>query len=140
MTHTPDFVKKMNQILEYYQLTAGAFADKIGVQRSSISHLLSGRNKPSLEFVLKIVSVFPEVDLYWLLLNEGVFPKNATENHFASNPTVAEEINSINDTKTKPLIDIKTLNAKSTIGTATAKITQIVLLYSDGTFQSFDPS
>lgn len=140
MTHTPDFVKKMNQILEYYQLTAGAFADKIGVQRSSISHLLSGRNKPSLEFVLKIVSVFPEVDLYWFLLNEGVFPKHSTENHFISNPTISAEKNPLDDTKIKPLIDTKALPVKSPAGTATAKITQIVLFYSDGTFQNFDPS
>jgi hypothetical protein len=37
------------------------------VQRSSLSHLLSGRNKPSLDFILKIVDVFPDVDLYWIL-------------------------------------------------------------------------
>jgi transcriptional regulator with XRE-family HTH domain len=49
----------------YYYLNASAFADKIGVQRSSLSHLLSGRNKPSLDFILKIVDVFPDVDLYW---------------------------------------------------------------------------
>jgi plasmid maintenance system antidote protein VapI len=53
--------------LDYYGLNASAFADKIGVQRSSLSHLLSGRNKPSLDFILKIVDVFPDVDLYWIL-------------------------------------------------------------------------
>jgi hypothetical protein len=40
-----------------------------------LSHLLSGRNKPSLDFILKIVDVFPDVDLYWIL-NGGSFPKN----------------------------------------------------------------
>jgi plasmid maintenance system antidote protein VapI len=55
------------KLLDYYGLNASAFADKIGVQRSSLSHLLSGRNKPSLDFILKIVDVFPDVDLYWIL-------------------------------------------------------------------------
>jgi bacteriophage CI repressor len=43
--------------------------------RSSISHLLSERNKPSLDFVLKITEKYPEIDLYWLLYGKGSFPK-----------------------------------------------------------------
>ena len=45
-----EIVKRITQILEEQQLSSSAFADTIGVQRSSISHVLSGRNKPSLEF------------------------------------------------------------------------------------------
>jgi antitoxin component HigA of HigAB toxin-antitoxin module len=60
--------------LDYYGLNASAFADKIGVQRSSLSHLLSGRNKPSLDFI-KILDVFPDVDLYWMINGKGSFPK-----------------------------------------------------------------
>jgi transcriptional regulator with XRE-family HTH domain len=54
------------------------FADKIGVQRSSLSHLLSGRNKPSLDFILKILDVFPDVDLYWMINGKGSFQKIAS--------------------------------------------------------------
>ncbi|MBE8724750.1 helix-turn-helix domain-containing protein [Flavobacterium hungaricum] len=76
MVNIDDFVKRLENILEYYALNASTFADKIGVQRSSMSHLLSGRNKPSLDFVMKIIEVFPEVDIYWLLNGTGNFPKN----------------------------------------------------------------
>ena len=48
-------------------LSASAFADKIEVQRSSISHILSGRNKPSLEFIQKVLTAFPKVSSDWLL-------------------------------------------------------------------------
>ncbi len=48
-------------------LSASAFAEKIGVQPSSISHILSGRNKPSLEFVEKILTQFPNVSADWLI-------------------------------------------------------------------------
>ena len=79
MVNIDDFVKRLEIILDYYGLNASSFADKIGVQRSSMSHLLSGRNKPSLDFVLKILDVFPEVDLYWILNGKGNFPKNEEE-------------------------------------------------------------
>jgi transcriptional regulator with XRE-family HTH domain len=75
MVSSEQFIEKIEQILNYYNLSASQFAEKIGVQRSSLSHLLSGRNKPSLDFVIKIVEEFPEVDLYWFLFNQGEFPK-----------------------------------------------------------------
>ena len=74
MVNTEEFIKRLERILQFYGLSASAFADKIQVQRSSISHLLTGRNKPSLEFVLKVVKTFPEVNLYWLLNGKGSFP------------------------------------------------------------------
>ncbi|MRX69980.1 Helix-turn-helix [Flavobacterium resistens] len=75
MVNIDDFVKRLEIILDYYGVNASSFADKIGVQRSSMSHLLSGRNKPSLDFVMKIIEVFPDVDIYWLLNGKGNFPK-----------------------------------------------------------------
>jgi len=74
MINTEDFIKRLQKIIGYYNLSASAFADKVGVPRSSISHILSGRNKPSLEFIMKILSAFPDVDLYWLLNGKGSFP------------------------------------------------------------------
>ena len=78
MVNTDDFIKRLEILFDYYTITSSTFADKIGVQRSSLSHLLSGRNKPSLDLILKIIAVFPEVDLYWILNGKGNFPKNNT--------------------------------------------------------------
>jgi len=50
MVNTDDFIKRLEKILDYYSLSASTFADQIGVQRSSLSHLLSGRNKPQFRF------------------------------------------------------------------------------------------
>ncbi|WP_337965740.1 helix-turn-helix transcriptional regulator [uncultured Flavobacterium sp.] len=85
MVNIDDFVKRLEIILDYYGINASSFADRIGVQRSSMSHLLSGRNKPSLDFVMKILDVFPDVDLYWLLNGKGNFPKNEEENSKVKN-------------------------------------------------------
>ena len=81
MINNTEFAKRLQKVIDYYGESASSFAEKIGVQRSSISHILSGRNKPSLEFVLKVLSSFPEVELYWLLNGKGNFPaeKNSTE-------------------------------------------------------------
>lgn len=58
-------------ILQTQNLTVSAFADRIGVQRSALSHVLSGRNNPSLDFVTKILRTFPEIRSQWLLFGEG---------------------------------------------------------------------
>ena len=57
--------------MEREQLSPSKFADAIGVQRSNISHILSGRNKPSLELVNKILDRFQEINADWLLLGKG---------------------------------------------------------------------
>ena len=80
MLNIDDFVKRLETIFDYYGLTASSFADKINVQRSSVSHLLSGRNKPSLDFIMKLIESFPEVDLLWILNGTGNFPKGENQN------------------------------------------------------------
>ena len=62
---------RIAKILSYYNLTSSAFADKIGVQRSGISHILSGRNKPSYDFLVSLLDKFPEINANWLLMGEG---------------------------------------------------------------------
>ena len=79
MVNTEQFGTRLQRILEYYDLSAASFADKIEVGRSSISHILSGRNKPSLDFFMKVVKNFPEVELYWLLNGKGSFLPEPTQ-------------------------------------------------------------
>jgi len=140
MLNSQDFVQKLELILSYYQLTASSFADKIGVQRSSISHLLSGRNKPGLEFVIKIVEHFPEVDLYWFLMNVGSFPKSE-QNPKKEEPVKQEEIKIeepqqlINNSNELPTIAEQPKSGKA----ETAAIDKIVVLYKDGSFKSYNP-
>jgi transcriptional regulator with XRE-family HTH domain len=132
MQNTQDFVQKLETILNYYHLSASAFADKIGVQRSSLSHLLSGRNKPSLEFVIKITEAFPEVDLYWFLFNKGSFPKSNSTENTSMNETISlkksEEVSKTEATKTEK---VNFLNHDD--------IEKIVVFYKNGTFKTYLP-
>jgi len=64
-------IDRISLILRTKNINASQFADEIGVQRSSISHVLSGRNKPSLEFVQRILKRYPEINPDWLLFGKG---------------------------------------------------------------------
>lgn len=87
-----EIITRIETVIEHLELSVSAFADEIGVQRSSISHLLNGRNKPSLDFVMKLVNTYPEVDLYWLLKGEGRFPKENTDQVKMNNTKITKEI------------------------------------------------
>ncbi|MCO6564246.1 MAG: helix-turn-helix transcriptional regulator [Apibacter sp.] len=71
--------KRISTLIEILGLTSGEFADKINVQRSSISHITSARNKPSLDFLERTLSVFPEINSEWLILGKGKPLKSQSE-------------------------------------------------------------
>ena len=120
MVNTLEFIKRLEKIINYYGFSASSFSEKIGVQRSSISHILSGRNKPSLDFIMKVLSSFPEINLYWLLNGNGNFLKEEDSTEIRSIPSQHDQI--------KPSKD----NGSS------KSIQRIVIFYSDGKFESFE--
>ncbi|WP_228237347.1 helix-turn-helix transcriptional regulator [Allomuricauda sp. M10] len=126
-------VSRIQAVIDFYGLTVSAFADKIGVQRSSISHLLSGRNKPSLDFVLKLVQTFPDVNLYWLLKGEGDFP---TSNYQIESSEV-KQVEPVLDSEL-PMKNEMPLQAVKNVGDGYNPV-KIVIFYPDGTFESFHP-
>ena len=150
MINIDDFVKRLEVILDYYNLNASSFADKIGVQRSSISHLLSGRNKPSLDFILKISEVFPEIDLYWILIGKGNFPENNNEEMNVKNNNTSEIGNTTsppsdenlffktNDSEKKEM-QKKTDLKNSNLNAEKSEIEKILFFYKDGTFKAYVP-
>ncbi len=119
MINSAEFTKRLQKILGYYDLTASSFADKIGVQRSSISHILSGRNKPSLEFVTKLLASFPEVDMYWLLNGKGSFPKKEIQPHDSEKSAHTSQISNT------PISNSK-------------EIDRIIIFYKDGSFKNYE--
>lgn len=65
--------------MQAQNLSSSQFADRIGVQRSGLSHILSGRNNPSLDFVLKVLAAFPDINPVWLLQGKGKMYDTMTE-------------------------------------------------------------
>lgn len=158
MVNIEDFIKRLEIILDYYSLNASSFADKIGVQRSSLSHLLSGRNKPSLDFILKILDVFPDVDLYWILNGKGTFPKSELKSETiiaAPTPIINNQIAATKIEKTADLFSEELPNQKnpveeklatnflntqnSALQKNSSEIDRIVIFYKNGTFSTYSP-
>ncbi|MEI6766624.1 MAG: helix-turn-helix transcriptional regulator [Bacteroidota bacterium] len=70
-----EMLERIQLILKVKNMSASQFADKIGVQRSGISHILSGRNQPSLDFITRILNVYPDINPEWLIHGAGIMIK-----------------------------------------------------------------
>jgi len=109
---------RVRLIMKANGLSSSEFADKIGVKRSNLSHVLSGRNKPGTDFLAKIVDTFPNVNASWLLTGtqrEGDFQ---------------EEVQRSGSEKKEP---------KNSTMQSDEEIEKIVLFYKDGTFSVHHP-
>lgn len=124
MVNNIEFSERLKIVMDHYGLTATAMADSIEVQRSSISHLLSGRNKPSLDFVLKVLEEYPEVELYWLLNGKGTFPKVEK----IETPTLFPK----DSTSFPPGSDLSKNQTED-------EIEKIIVFYKNGTFKNYKP-
>lgn len=111
--------ERLQLILKMHNLTPSAFADKLGVQRSNVSHVISGRNKPSLDFLEKIILNFPRVNAHWLLTGEmSTGPELETEAMKVARNVVKNE---------------------ASVDTKNESIVKIVEFYKDGTFKEYLP-
>ena len=122
--------ERLKMIMKMHNLNASQFADTIEVQRSSISHVLSGRNKPSLDFIEKILNHFPRVNADWLITGVAKSTKVEeeqvnTQTLFTDQPKITtEEVVKIEQSITKEDKILK----------------KIMLLYTDGTFETYQAS
>ncbi len=119
-----DIQNRLKMVLRMHNLTPSAFADQIGVQRSNVSHVLSGRNKPGLDFLEKILLNFPRVNANWLITGRieektDIYPIQDDE---ARTQYDAEPDN--NSVIHNPFSDNEDLG-------------RIVLFYKNGTFETF---
>ena len=138
--NSEDIIAKLETIFTNLNITPSMFADQIGVQRSSISHLLSGRNKPSLDFVLKIVDTFPQIDLYWLLGQKELKEKLDLKISGPTSSTSKSQENEINvEPKKIKQLEQKVESKKEITITKTSEVERIVVFYRDGTFSEYAP-
>jgi DNA-binding XRE family transcriptional regulator len=147
MLNTDDFIKRLRHLTDYYGLNAAVFADKIGVQRSSISHLLSGRNKPSLDFVMKIIEVFPDVNLYWFLNGKGDFLKTTSQILHIENEAISSTPIFNNVKIEEPVLNLfesipkvendPNIQATNFENKKLDSIFKVIIFYNDGTFSDF---
>jgi len=94
-------------LIKAKNLTAAQFADEIGVQKSSISHIISGRNNASLDFIQKVLQRYPEVNMDWLMFGKGPLFKGAETAVYSS---IDGQLNAVSSQVTPPVDLFSELN------------------------------
>jgi transcriptional regulator with XRE-family HTH domain len=134
-------IDRIQLLLKTMNLSPSQFADEIQVQRSSISHILSGRNKPSLDFVLKILSTYPEINSEWLMFGKNKMMKETkiekeimeSEKHdIVQKEKIKKEEPKSTPDPTLPLFDPEEEKNQG-------EIEKMVIFYKDGTFKEYSP-
>jgi transcriptional regulator with XRE-family HTH domain len=134
---------RLVKILTHFGYTATKFADEIGVQRSGISHILSGRNQPSYDFMVKTLSKFPDIDAEWLILGKGAMLKIKVEQISKPGSTISPE-KPVKITKQNDLFhSLQEQKTENSTGepkkefTNVTSLIKILLLNNDGTFEVY---
>ena len=123
-----DLKNRLLEIITKNNLNASSFADILNIQRSNLSHILSGRNKPSLDFIEKFISKFPDEDLIWLITGN----KSLQNQQKLSNQN-KESLILVNDQK-------KSEKNTNTEPDKNCKIIKIITFYEDKTFDIYQPN
>ncbi len=122
--------KRILEFLESLGLTKSEFADSIGINRSMVSHLLSGRNKPSLAVVERMALSYPALDLRWLITGEmQVIPEEKPIRNPILESAPAMDSPVQQDVKAESLSDIHDVQPEE----------RLLVLHTDGTYQRYLP-
>ena len=127
------------------KLSSSKFAEIIDVQRSSISHIISGRNKPSLDFIQKVLEKFPNLNPNWLVTGNGAmyFESAQSKIDFSSDVLKENENSKKNEIEEeKNQLQNTTINSEKNLQkkTTSRKIEKIIVFYDDNSFETLNPN
>ena len=128
-----DISNRIQELIRKNQLNAAKFADRIGVQRSNLSHVLTGRNKPGLDFIEKVLLEFPDIDANWLI--SGNKQSRVTSDQADTYENSLDNRTAVRSDSEKPGQQspnkiIKTENQS-------IKVDKIIVFYDDNSFEEF---
>ena len=151
---------RLKQFLAAENISQSQFADTIRVVRASVSHVLSGRNNPSYEFIRAIMLSYPHLNMEWLLVGKGKMYKDMAPTLPVSEPTptlsdllfgdedaavpsdevsVPESQNYMPipdfEVNTQISSDMNTSKEQTQVSVKQRKVSKIIVMYDDGTLQ-----
>lgn len=160
---------RIELLMKCYELTPSQFADRTGIQRASVSHIISGRNKPSLEVMLKIYDAFPGLDMKWLMTGVGDEPvgngaesavagglfRNEAVAQSSAESVVAQELSMVAKVPVKPVVQQQDslysrslvtkqprkqqVRSQTDIHPVQRRIKEVRIFYTDGTYETLVP-
>jgi len=136
---------RIAHIIRAKNLTAAEFALRLGIQPSNISHLLSGRNNPSLDFVKKLKETFPEYSLEWIIFGRG--PITVSEPFAPVTPIEPVSTDTYVEIPVEPMAEETLFDQPKAeekrldqlMPSPTGNLKQIILVYSDNSFEQLSP-
>ncbi len=137
--------RRLQQFLELEQLSPARLADILGIQRSGISHILSGRNKPGYDFINKFLLKFPNINSEWLITGKGKPYKDSSQQTATSSNNTYNNVDSVeNEYIDADIFDTHSSDNQKkqlTVGESSEQkgIKRITLFFSDGSFEEFFP-
>lgn len=140
---------RLKQFLAAENITQAQFADSINVVRASVSHVLSGRNNPSFDFIKAMMSKYPRLNIDWLMFGKGkmykdqplvsreieedrLFPSEEPDTLFSVPDSVHEPEQFPSVSSSNELID---LNETTQHPVTQRKVIKVIIMFDDGTFQ-----
>lgn len=148
-------IERIKLVIEREKLSYGAFADSVGMQQSTLSHILNGRNKPSLDVIKKIHQRYKNINLYWLLYGEEpmIIEKGMqyTQLHSSNYPSLFDQklVNPTNgqvDSEKRKEMPLETpeftpkvpvIQEVKYIEKPSRKITEIKVFFDDNSYETF---
>jgi len=136
--------ERLIEFLKAENKTSAQLAEEIGVQPSGISHILSGRNKPSLDFVLKMLEKYPFLSTEWLLFGRGNMYKDELmqklfEDIKESEKSTDNVVNQPVEESKKKISDVNLRNTGDKVRDEKQKVEKIVWFYADNSFHEYLP-
>lgn len=130
---------QIQEILRREDLSSSQFADKIGVQRSSVSHVLSGRNKPGYVFIQKILESFPGINAEWLITGYGDMYKQIRPSKELFDGPYSETSPAKDEKKLTAKVEKPGLNEQITDREPMIKreVERVIVFYTDKTFREY---
>jgi DNA-binding XRE family transcriptional regulator len=131
--------EKIKEIMEQTGFTPSLFADEVGIARASMSHILAGRNKPSLPILVKIIKRFPQFGMDWILEEEETDDSLAENDNFTkdnsqvvTNKTVVPKQATSSENFAENRMFMPVEKGK--------KVEKILVFYTDRTFTEYSPN
>jgi len=144
--------ERILQIMQQEGLTSSKFAEAIGIQRSAMSHIISGRNNPSLDVLMKILETFPHIYSDWLLFGKGSMRRGQESTQpevpdlFSNTAEIQPNVQVVSENRREIEVKVPENYVQSTviervtpIHLPSKNVSKIMIFYSDNTFDTFIP-
>lgn len=141
--------ERIKMVMDREGLTSAKFAEEIGIQRSAMSHIMNGRNNPSLDVLVKILERFTYVDSDWLLFGKGNMIRNLIQNEpdlFTNTPINPPEVQVVPENHKEIRVETPVNCVKQPVieriiqeEKPSRNVSKIMIFYSDNTFDTFVP-